>query len=483
MSDLREVLLELSSTRKCLRRSTIERAGAWDDLVKATSFLRPDSSVRDRVRCVVEGLSSYPKCPTCGGEVRSVSARYCSPSCAKRDPEVQRRYEETCSERFGETSPMRNRSVSARKVDSTEAARGWRSPFEVESVRKAARETIEARYGKRHRAIPFDPDELASEYGSGMTCSEIADRRGVSRDWVQRMLRASGVRARTSHRRSRHERELVGALRSLGLGEIVENDRRVIAPLEIDAWIPEHRLGVEVHGLHWHGDERDRHRIKYERATAAGIGLVQVFDVEWVEKRDLILDVISARAGRSVERIGARECVVERVDPVSLRPFMERNHLSGYASASTGIALVRNGRVMAAATLRRPRFDRSADWELVRVAHTRGTTVVGGLGKMVAGARRLGATGRMISYCDRRFFSGRSYLAAGFTHVRDTSPGYYYFGYGENYRLLSRYSFQKGRMARFLPGFDPDLTEVENATAAGFRRVWDCGHGVYELRG
>ena len=48
---------------------------------------------------------------------------------------------------------------------------------------------------------------------------------------------------------------------------------------------------------------------------------------------------------------------------------------------------------------------------------------------------------------------------------------------------LSRFSAQKHKLPRLLGAqFDENLSEVENMTAAGFDRIFDCGSLVFELK-
>lgn len=84
-------------------------------------------------------------------------------------------------------------------------------------------------------------------------------------------------------------------LRTLGT-EIIIDDREQIKPLEIDFYLPEHKLGFEFNDINTHqtlfdgqvtpkanygGKPKGYHRKKWQMANAKGITLVYIWDVDW----------------------------------------------------------------------------------------------------------------------------------------------------------------------------------------------------------
>lgn len=58
------------------------------------------------------------------------------------------------------------------------------------------------------------------------------------------------------HGKSLKEKELCDYVRSIYDGPILENDRTVIAPRELDIYLPEKKLAIEFDGTYWHADPR-----------------------------------------------------------------------------------------------------------------------------------------------------------------------------------------------------------------------------------
>ena len=134
-------------------------------------------------------------------------------------------------------------------------------------------------------------------------------------------------------RSSREETEIAEWLESLS-ETVIRNDRKILAGLEIDVYLPERGVGIEYNGAYWHHEERMAHprlhELKQNRAKKAGIRLVTVWDFDWKEKQEIIKRHILHAIGRSDgKRINARECTVRKIDYHTAKPFYDTNHIQG----------------------------------------------------------------------------------------------------------------------------------------------------------
>jgi hypothetical protein len=82
----------------------------------------------------------------------------------------------------------------------------------------------------------------------------------------------------------------------------------------------------------------------------------------------------------------------------------------------------------------------------------------------------------IISFADRRFFSGNLYEKLGFEFDKFTDPSYIYW---KDNKILNRMSCQKHKLNKLLDIFNPNKTEYENMKDNGWRRVWDCGNSKF----
>jgi len=83
---------------------------------------------------------------------------------------------------------------------------------------------------------------------------------------------------------SKLEKEVTEYVKSIGL-EIEENDRSIISPLELDIYIPSHKLAIEFNGIYWHskeiGCDKWYHQYKTEKCDRINIRLIHIYEHEW----------------------------------------------------------------------------------------------------------------------------------------------------------------------------------------------------------
>ena len=280
--------------------------------------------------------------------------------------------------------------------------------------------------------------------------------------------------------RSKMENDICDFIKELGIVPKV-SVRGIIPPYELDIYIEEAKMAIEFNGLFWHSEcggqkLKDYHRQKYEKAMIAGINLIQIFEDEWANKQDIIKSILKNKLKKTEVIFYARNCILKEVPIKEEREFLNDNHLQGYQPSSICYGLYVNKQIIMLLSFIKSRFNKKFDWELIRIATKQNTIVIGGLNKLFSHFKK-NYKGSIVSYCDRRYFSGKSYLQIGFKEHKDSSPNYYYMkNYIERY---SRIQFQKHRLKGKLDKFDPILSEWENMKNNGYDRIWDAGMGVY----
>lgn len=267
-----------------------------------------------------------------------------------------------------------------------------------------------------------------------------------------------------------------GILSDIGVA-YVTGDRGIIAPKEIDILIPSFNVGVEVNGMYWHSEGSGRRGANYhvgkcDAAAKKGVRLIQFWDAEIAGRPDLVESILRSACGMS-RKIGARKTTVIPLATDVERRFMDANHIQGYVASAYAYGLMLDGEIVAAMSFGKSRYDARYEWELLRYCNAIGVTVVGGAKRLFS--RR--PAGSIISYSDRRLFSGNMYGAIGMKNVGNTRPGY---RYTSDYKTTeSRVKYQKHKLPAILPVFDPSLTEWDNMRANGYDRLWDCGSTIW----
>jgi hypothetical protein len=259
-------------------------------------------------------------------------------------------------------------------------------------------------------------------------------------------------------------------IRSLSFN-VINNDRSVLNGQEIDIFLPEANIGIEYHGIYWHSYNttetalnKRRHFEKLNSSLNKGILLIQIYENEWLEKKNIVKSMVKSKLGQS-NRLYARNCKVVGVSNKDAEAFFNANHLNGHRKSNLCIGLEYEGKIFAAAS-----FHIGSRNELMRFCNKLGYTVVGGLSRLIKNS----GCDHVFTYADRRYSPmPTGYLSSGFKCIGLTQPGYCYC---RGLKLYSRHNFQKHKLAAKLEVFDPSITEAENMFNAGYRRIWDAGH-------
>jgi very-short-patch-repair endonuclease len=327
-----------------------------------------------------------------------------------------------------------------------------------------------------------DKEWLESQYKT-MSAEEIGERNGVSSSLILQKLHHHGIEIDRTGSESKIERQLVSYIRSLGV-EPIQRDRTVLSGKELDIVIPSAKLAIELDGLFYHATGTPvnkvskNHQEKQELCASAGYTLLRFVDVGETSnpiRLEIIKSIIASKIGRANQKLYARQCQLVTVESNDARMFFEQNHMSGFAAASIYIGLVFGGELVQCMSFAKPRFDKSADWEIIRSATKTNTNVVGGMSKIFKRFLSI-TTGNVMTYANLRFGSGAAYEKIGFEYSHNTNPGYFYTDLKKTY---SRQMFQKGNIQSLCPEYDPTKSEGENALTNGFFRYNDCGNAVF----
>jgi len=289
---------------------------------------------------------------------------------------------------------------------------------------------------------------------------------------------------------SRGEQEVADWIAGLGV-DVVRNDRCVLDGLEIDIWIPEHRLGVEFHGAYWHNDltmpHPRLHEVKSRRAAQCGIDLFTVWDFDWERRPAIIQRMIRHRLGMTGgHAIHARQCRLEKTTTSRANAFYRVSHIQGGGgSANQHYGLWLGERMVACMSFAQGASRRgktgNGEWELLRYA-TDGL-VRGGASRLFRAFVRECDPERVWSYSDRQFFSGRLYGQIGFIEDGEVRADYRVY-HQPSGALWHKSSWKRANIPKRLqelgidekydPASDP-RTEREMQALAGVMRIMDAG--------
>lgn len=263
-----------------------------------------------------------------------------------------------------------------------------------------------------------------------------------------------------------------------------KKNRILIKPYELDIFIPSHNVGIEFNGIYWHSElykESNYHLYKTKLCEENGIKLIHIFEDEWMFKKDIIKSIIKSKLGLIENKIYARKCDIREIDNDEYREFINKNHIQGYVNSNIKLGLYYDNELVCLSTFD---YNRKVvggkklenNYELIRFANKLNTNVIGGFSKLLKYFIKTYNPLKIITYADRRYFDGKTYLNSGFLFIHDTTPNYWYV---VGSKREHRFKYRKDILVK--EGFDSTKTEKEIMFDRKIYRIYDCGTKKYEL--
>ena len=484
-----------------------------------------------------KGIQIENTCKTCNNifsTTPSNAREFCSRSCAQKNKGIDREWMEkrkkTCLEKYGNEIAFKSKEVQDKYKKNLRDKYGVENPFQVTEFKEKATNSIKDRYGVE---VASQNKEIGMKISKSLLGRELDRTQFIDIKYDKILIYCNEVdmtplfdkdfliENKLNHvfnNKFGFKCNKCGEETFVGLGggylpsckcsnyrgySLIEEDvikflyeyieeqdihlnRRDILPtrLEIDMFLPNYNLAIEVNGVYWHsesmGKYRDYHLFKTIKCEEKDIQLIHILDYEWLFKKPIIQSIILNKIGLNNSRIYARKCEIREIKDTSvIREFLDNNHIQGYTHASTSIGLFYNEVLVSIMTFGKNRFKKNSnEWEMVRFCNLLNTNIVGGASKLFKYFNKNINVDNLdiISFADRRFFNGDLYKNLGFQFEKNTSPSYIYW---KNNKILNRMSCQKHKLHKILENFDPIKTEYQNMLDHGFRRVWDCGNIKY----
>lgn len=282
---------------------------------------------------------------------------------------------------------------------------------------------------------------------------------------------------------SSSELELQNFIKSIYSGDIIFGDVEVLSGLELDVYIPELKLAIELNGDRFHSDlfkTKNYHLKKTEECEQNGIRLVHIWLCDWNSKREIILSQLKNIIGKTENKIYARNCEIKKVSLLASKEFLQKNHLQSYSVSKYRYGLYYKNELIQLITfgaLRKAtgRVKKDGSYELIRLCSKLNTIVIGGSSKLFKHFIKEHKPKYILSFAKRDWSVGNMYNKLGMNFKGYTTPGYFY---SNGSRKEHRYNFQKHKLVEM--GYDSTKTEYQIMSERGYYKIWDAGNLKFE---
>lgn len=214
------------------------------------------------------------------------------------NPEVQKQIQTDLIEKYGGLMTHARKAVYE-KYDGV-------NPFKVPEVQEKRRQVLLERYGREHpkqigisdRSFKLLNDKVAFEEmlneNNLRQAAKLLDvGEGVILGWAERY----GILNQVKRVASYEETAIADVIRSCGFGPIL-NKKTIIAPKQLDIYVPEKKLAIEYCGIYWHSEDgrgkrgKTYHFDKWVDCLNNEIKLLTIFEDEWLFKQDQVIELI-----------------------------------------------------------------------------------------------------------------------------------------------------------------------------------------------
>lgn len=196
--------------------------------------------------------------------------------------------------------------------------------------------------------------------------------------------------------------------------------------------------------------------------------LVTLWEDQWHRCGKAVVQRLMAMCGHT-QRVHGRNTIVSRINKAEAQPFFEQNHLMGYTLAHFKLGLHHGGQLLAAALFSKGKNyhylgQPARSYELIRFANLQHMHVAGGFTKLLNAFRQLQLPDDVMTYVDRDWSNGNSFVSLGFELQTLQPPQEFWI----NPSTMERFSPQRLEGMDYLP--------------AGWLRVYNTGNLKLRLR-
>ena len=258
---------------------------------------------------------------------------------------------------------------------------------------------------------------------------------------------------------------------------VVRNDKKVIDGKELDIYIPSRKIAIEYNGLRWHtedfGKGRNYHLQKLQECQEKGITLLQIFEDEYIDRKDVVLAKIGHMLGGDsiLPKVMARKCEIREIKKDDASKFLGRYHIQGFTNSTVYLGCFYNNILIGVMCFK----NEGNEWNLTRFASDYHYVCQGVGGKLFNFFLSHYSPNVVKTFLDRRWafnISNNLYTKLGFEIDKIEAPDYTYTqGHGER---LHKFGFRKQILHRKY-GLPLSMTEKEMASKLGYSRIWNCG--------
>jgi hypothetical protein len=334
-----------------------------------------------------EFLGKKGSCLICGEKTSFISLekgyrKYCSPKCSSQDKEVQSKYKktmiekygvefpsqsnkikekmkETCLEKYGEITNLKTKETKDKIKQIMLKKYGVEYPLQSDEFKEKSKQTCLEKYGVPHmnQSSIIKKKKFKKFYNNVLNSSRFQNK--VKPNFKSEDYKGCYYKNKYSWTCTKCNNEFKDNMdngkipkcpycypKTEGISnlekemsdfckqyypDLIENDRSLISPFELDIYIPEKELAIEFNGLYWHSNnilnDKNYHLKKTKLCEEKNVHLIHIFEDEWLNKKDKIKSFLLKNFDIYQKKIKIDNCTISKINNYEKNVFMEENNI------------------------------------------------------------------------------------------------------------------------------------------------------------
>lgn len=450
------------------------------EIVKHTNFLDDNIPIKERVRYIINGVNKHIICE-CGKPIKNTSRRditkniFCSTKCLASSIKIREKTKKTNIEKYGHACSLNNDKIKAKSNKTIKEKYGVDHTFKAQSVKNKIVKTMKERHGITNPSQRFISKETIGKINNkqwlydeyiikNKTCIKIAEEISTTPRTILYHLKKFNIKIKKNRFQSSAEKEIIQILPNNI--NIIHGDNKAIYPYQIDVYLPDYKLGIEYNGIFYHSyykeetdKEKEYHLNKTIRAKNKGIKLLHIFENEWINKtkRKIWESIINEYLNIDII---VKNIKIKHISKETIILFLKDNSLKNYEKSNINIALYSDNVIVSIISL--SNID-SNNYILNNFCNKNFSFNKNNFKLLMKHFIDNYNPYSILSKLDFRYENEKIYEENSFYFIEKTYPNYSYI---KNNKFYDK-SF---------------LSSSAEAFSNNYRRIWDCGHLIYEWR-
>lgn len=371
---------------QCSRRSEVSKKRRAETNMQRYGFTNPKQNAQIIEKTKKTNLEKYgTNCASQQLAIKEKISNTLKQTYIERGNEIIAAKNNTFDKKYG-THPNRLEITKEKKKQRTLKKYGVEHTTQLETTKAKNKETLRQKYGvdsfsktpmflQLHKLRNQQLTELSNDTflklidginTASLTRDELANLINIPISTSNVKLRKLNIPIKecSIDRVSNIELEIVAFLKSIGITNIESNNRTILNGKELDIFLPDYNLAIEVNGIYWHtekfGKDSKYHLNKTEQCLTQQIQLLHIFDFEWNNqtKQEIWKGMINSRLKLNT-RIPARKCQVAEVPIQDSINFCNKYHLQGYIGGSLKLGLYYKNELMQLIIVGKSRYNKN----------------------------------------------------------------------------------------------------------------------------